>query len=135
MLVVDTNIVVALFINGKFTRHANALFKADAAWCTEPLALVEFCNVLCTYHRAKLASAEDAQRYLEAAQTFLMPHLHSVATQTALDFALRYRVTGYDAHFLAVAEAHGKQLITADGKLRAAAPMLTQSLDEALAPA
>ncbi len=135
MFVVDTNIVVALFLDGKFTARANALLKRDSVWCTEPLALIEFGNVMTSYVRARLAAPADAKRYLAAAETFLAPHLHAVQCSTALDLALRLRVTNYDAHFLAVADARGQRLITEDAKLRAAAPNLTQSLDAALASA
>jgi predicted nucleic acid-binding protein len=49
-----------------------------------------------------------------------------------LDTALRYRVTAYDARFLALARQLGRPLVTEDVNLRAAAPKLTQSLAEAL---
>jgi predicted nucleic acid-binding protein len=132
MIVVDTNIIASLFLEGRFTSSAKALLKHDPAWCTEPLALIEFGNALATYERADLASRADAKRYLSAAEAFLAPHLHAVARAAALDLAFIHRTTIYDAHFLAVADACGKRLITEDAKLRAAAPALTQSLDHAL---
>jgi len=59
--------------------------------------------------------------------------LFRVTHQAALNTALRYRVTTYDALFLALAEQLGRRLITEDAKLRAAKPALTRSLGEALA--
>ncbi len=50
-----------------------------------------------------------------------------------MELAMRYQVTAYDARFLALADQHGGRLVTEDAKLRAAAPALTQSLQEALA--
>jgi predicted nucleic acid-binding protein len=50
-----------------------------------------------------------------------------------LSVAVRYRVTAYDARFLALAQQLGTPLVTEDAKLRLAAPNLTQSLAEALA--
>jgi predicted nucleic acid-binding protein len=47
--------------------------------------------------------------------------------------AIRYRITAYDGRFLAVADQLGSRLVTEDTKLRAAAPALTQSLEEAIA--
>ena len=133
MLVVDTNIVVALFIDGKYTARAKALFKLDQVWCTEPLALIEFGNVLATYGRTGLLTLADAKHYLAAVEAFLGPHLHAISRSDALGLAFGRKVTHYDAHFLAVADARGKRLITEDAKLRTAAPALTQSLDNALA--
>ena len=63
---------------------------------------------------------------------FLQAHFFRVSHE-ALDTGLRYRVTAYDARFLAAAEQLGRRLVTEDARLRAAAPGLTQSLAEALA--
>ncbi len=133
MIVVDTNILVPLFINGPRARDAATLLKHDGEWCTEPYALIELVNVFTTYMRANLLATEAAHRHLDEAETLLTPHLHRVPGKAVLDYAMRYKVSGYDAHFLAVADALGKRLITEDAKLRAAAPALTQSLDAALA--
>ncbi|HMM56572.1 MAG TPA: type II toxin-antitoxin system VapC family toxin [Rudaea sp.] len=132
MIVVDTNIIAALFLDGRFTAPAKSLLKRDPDWCTEPLALIEFGNVLATYVRAGLASRANAKRYLSAAEAFLAPNLHAVTRSDALDTAISFRITIYDAHFLAVADARGQRLITEDTKLRAAAPRLTISLNDAL---
>ena len=132
MIVIDTNILVPLFINGPRARDAARLLKHDGEWCTEPYALVELVNVFATYMRANLLTAEAALRHLDEAETLLTPRLHSVPRKAVLDYAMRYKVSGYDAHFLAVADARGKRLITEAAKLRAAAPRLTHSLDDAL---
>lgn len=132
MIVVDTNVLVPLFINGPRTGDAARLLKLDREWCTEPYALVELVNVFTTYMRSKLLAVEAAHRHLDEAETLLTPHLHRVPRKTVLDYAMRYQVTAYDAHFLVVADAHGMRLITEDAKLRAAAPRLTQSLGDAL---
>ncbi|MHB8744679.1 MAG: type II toxin-antitoxin system VapC family toxin [Sulfuricaulis sp.] len=132
MIVVDTNILVPLFINGPRTGDAAKLLKLDREWCTEPYALVELINVFATYMRAKLLAVEAAHRHLDEAETLLTPHLHRIPNKTVLDCAMRYKISAYDAHFLAVADAKGQRLITEDAKLRAAAPRLTRSLDEAL---
>jgi predicted nucleic acid-binding protein len=133
MLVVDTNILVPLFIHGQRQQDVFALLEGDSAWCTEPFALIELVNVFATYVRSKLLAVEAARRHLEEAKSLLTPNFHRVPLQAVLDQAVRYKVNADDAHFLAVAEAKHRKLITEDLKLRAAAPKLTQSLDEALA--
>ncbi|MDE1886408.1 MAG: type II toxin-antitoxin system VapC family toxin [Xanthomonadaceae bacterium] len=132
MIVVDTNILVPLFIHGPRLRAAVALLERDSAWCTEPYALVELANVFSTYMRANMLALEAAHRHIAEAEALLMPHLYRVPRKTVLDVAMRYKISAYDAHFLAVADAKGQPLITEDVKLRAAAPRLTRSLDEAL---
>lgn len=132
MLVVDTNILAYLLIVGDRTKESQALFARDAEWKSEAFVLVEFSNILATYQRLGELSGKQAERLLNEAETILhglvdLPHI------AALRSAQRFRVSAYDARFLATAENLGARLVTEDTKLRAAAPALTQSLAEALA--
>ncbi|KAF5406629.1 MAG: PIN domain protein [Candidatus Udaeobacter sp.] len=132
MVAVDTNIVVALFIRGRFSDDALKLQRKDSVWRTEPFALVEFSNVFATYQRARYLSKAAALERLQLAEEFLSPNYLRVSNQSALELALQYRVSAYDARFLAVADQLRFRLITEDIQLRTAAPALTQSLKEAL---
>ena len=134
MLLVDTNIVAPLYVRGAGSTAAVALFARDSVWRTEPLALIELSNVLITYRRARYITAATARDCMARATAFLQPHLYRATHEAALDIALRYRVTAYDARFLALADQLGSRLVTEDARLRAAAPALTQSLADALAP-
>jgi predicted nucleic acid-binding protein len=131
MIVVDTNVIIPLFIRSAESAAAIALREKDDVWRTEAFALVEISNVLATYQRAKFLTASEAQRHLQSAERFLGPHLFSISNQDALAQAIRYGITAYDARFLTVAEALGVKLVTEDVRLRAAAPELTQSLAQA----
>ena len=135
MLLVDTNIIASLYVRSAGSQAVAKLFARDAVWRTEPLALIELSNVLIAYERARYITAATARDCLNRAAAFLQPHLFRVSHQAALDAALRYRTTAYDARFLALARQLGVRLVTEDAKLRAAAPALTQSLAEALATA
>ncbi len=132
MLVIDTNIIAPLYVRSVRTDAVTKLFAQDQIWRTEPLALIELSNVLITYKRARYITAATARDCLDRAVAFLQPNLFRVSHQAALDAALRYGTTAYDARFLALAYQLGQRLVTEDAKLRAAAPALTQSLAEAL---
>jgi predicted nucleic acid-binding protein len=132
MVVVDTNIVVALFIRGRFSDNALKLHDKDPVWRVEPFALVEFSNVLATYQRAGYLGKAAAVERLRFAEEFLRSNYVRVSNQSALELALQYGVSAYDARFLAVADQLGVKLITEDAELRAAVPALTQSLKEGL---
>lgn len=132
MVIVDTNIIAPLYVWSARTDTVGELFAQDAVWRTEPLALIELSNVLITYERSRYITAATARDCLNRAAAFLQPHFFRVSHQAALEAALDYRVTAYDARFLALAQQVGARLITEDAKLRAAAPALTQSLAEAL---
>ena len=133
MLVVDTNIIAALYIRGAYTDGVHQLRRRDDLWRTDPLAIIEFSNILATYQRARYLTAGEAQRCLAQADRLLRPHYVEVPHDAALALAIRHGVTAYDARFLAIAQRVGLRLVTEDSKLRAAAPALTQSLGDALA--
>ena len=135
MILVDTNIIASLYVRSARSDAVTELFARDAVWRTEPLALIELSNVLITYERARYITAATARDCLNRAAAFLQPQLFRVSHQAALDAALRYGTTAYDARFLALAQQLGQRLVTEDAKLRAAAPRLTQSLTQALATA
>ena len=133
MLLVDTNIIAPLYVRSARSPAVAELFAHDPVWRTEPLALIELSNVLINYKRARYITAATARDCLDRAAAFLQPHLFRVSHQAALEAALRYGTTAYDARFLALAQQLRMRLVTEDAKLRAAAPALTQSLAEAVA--
>jgi predicted nucleic acid-binding protein len=133
MVVIDTNIIAPLYVRSVRTEAVERLFARDAVWRTEPIALIELSNVLLSYERSHYITAAIGRDCLTRAAAFLQPHLFRVSHEAALDTALHYHVTAYDARFLAVASQLGSRLVTEDAKLRSAAPQLTQSLEEALA--
>jgi len=135
MVLIDTNILAYLLIQGEQTDAAQRLRRSDADWRSEAFIMVEFTNVLVGYTVAKRITPALAQNLLGKADTLLDGKLGRISHAQVLTTAARHRVTAYDAHFLALAERLGLRLITEDSKLRTAAPTLTQSLAEALAAA
>ena len=135
MILVDTNVIVPLYVRSARSEAVVELFARDSVWRTEPLALIELSNVLVSYERAGYITSARTRDCLGRAAAFLQPHFFRVTHEAALDTALRYRVTAYDGRFLTLALQLDRRLITEDVKLRAAAPKLTQSLAEALASA
>ena len=133
MFVVDTNIIAPLYLRAHDSDAVKQLHTRDQVWRTDPFALVEFSNVLASYERARYLTKAAAKACLAEAEDFLRPHYFAVTHDAALEMAIRYRITGYDGRFLALADQLGSRLVTEDAKLRAAAPALTQSLNEALA--
>ncbi|HEX5477225.1 MAG TPA: type II toxin-antitoxin system VapC family toxin [Burkholderiales bacterium] len=131
MVLVDTNVVAYLLVEGDRTAQAQALFARDPDWKSESFALVEFSNLLATYVRAGKLDADASGDLLSAAETILtglvnLPHAR------ALSVAIELGVSAYDARFLAAARSLGTKLVTEDAKLRRAAPALTRSLAQAL---
>ena len=131
MVVVDTNVLAYLLIEGDRTTEAQALFAKDSDWRSEAFVLVEFSNVLTTYRRmGALSGLQTGSLLAEAAKR--LRELLSVPNLQALRCAERFAVSAYDARFLAVANTLGVKLVTEDVKLRAAAPAMTRSIAQAI---
>lgn len=131
--VVDCNVVVHLLLDGECSREARMLLQRDADWRSESFVMVELTNVLATWMRARDLALAGAASVLGQAQSVLDTGMHTIGHADALALAAQYRVTAYDARYLAVARELGVPLVTEDAKLRKAAPLLTRSLAEALA--
>jgi len=132
MLVIDTNILAYLLIEGERTADAHALYSLDAEWKSEAFVLIEWSNILATYLRAGALTRGQAHALLiEAEQR--MRGLVTLPHMRALRLAEQFAVAAYDARFLGAAQTLGAKLVTEDARLRAAAPALTMSLSDALA--
>jgi predicted nucleic acid-binding protein len=133
MLLVDTNVVAYLLIEGKHTAAAQQLHRRDPDWRSEAFLLIEFTNVLASSIATNRMSLALARDLLAKAVGLFDDKLARIAHVSVLAIAARHRLSAYDARFLALANQLGRRLVTEDARLRAAAPALTQSLAEALA--
>ena len=127
VLLVDTNILVYLMIDGDLTRAAQKLYEHDSDWRSEGFAIVEFSNVLATYVRSKALTREQAMKLLENALV-VVPVLTNVTHSQALETATQFGISAYDARFIALAKQMRVKLVTEDTKLQAAVPSWTVSL-------
>ena len=133
MLLVDTNVVAYLLIEGDHTEAAQELRIRDSDWRSEAFLLVEFTNVLASSIARKRMTLSMAEDLLAKVFSLFDGKLGRIPHASVLAIAARHRVNANDARFLALADQLGSRLITQDARLRAAAPALTQSLAEALA--
>ena len=132
MVVVDTNVLAYLLIEGDRTRDAHALYARDSDWKSEGFLLVEFSNILATCLRAGALTRGQAHALLAEAEK-RVPGLVNLPHARALRVAEHFAVSAYDARFLGAAQTLRAKLVTEDARLQAAAPALTMSLADALA--
>lgn len=131
MVVIDTNVLAYLLIEGDRTADAQALFRRDSEWRSEGFVLIELSNILATYQRLGALTQGVAEATLATAER-IVTGLVNLPHGRALKLAAEFGVSAYDARFLGVAQNLGTRLVTEDAKLRAAAPKLTRSVEEAL---
>lgn len=134
MVLVDTNVIAALLIRQLPSQPAaRELYGLDSDWCTESHAPVEMANVLKRYVRVSESSLEQATGVMRHAEACIGDRLLRVEHVEALRVACACGVSAYDARFLVAAMKLDMPLVTEDAKLRAAAPDLTCSINEAIA--
>jgi predicted nucleic acid-binding protein len=130
VVLVDTNVLAYLMLEGDRTVAAQELYERDSDWRSEAFIMVEFSNVLSTYVRSKALSRDQALKVLAGAEE-LLPALDSVRHARALEAATQFGISAYDARFIALAMQLKVRLVTEDAKLRAAVPSWTVPLASA----
>jgi predicted nucleic acid-binding protein len=132
VVVVDTNVLAYLLIEGDRTKAAQDLYAKDPDWQSEAFVLVELTNILTTYTRTGALTREQVTKLLAEAEA-LFSSLLSVPHQEAYETAVEFSISAYDARFIALARHIKSKLITEDAKLRKAVPDWTVSLSDTLA--
>jgi predicted nucleic acid-binding protein len=132
VVLVDTNVLAYLMLEGDRTPAAQKLYEQDADWRSEVFIMVEFSNVLTTYVRTKALTRDQGLKLLVGAEEFL-PGLTNVVHARALEAAMQFGISAYDARFIALAMQMKVRLVTEDAKLRAAVPLWTASIADATA--
>jgi predicted nucleic acid-binding protein len=132
MIVIDTNVLAYLLIEGDRTAEAQALRLADPDWRSDPFLLVEFSNLLATQVKAQALSAAQAEALLETAAQQIAEWIEAPHAEV-LALAIDRQISAYDARFIACARRLGAPLVTEDSRLRAATPGLSVSIAEAVA--
>ena len=121
--VVDTNIVLKLYFEQDGSDKARALFAlldsdGDNLFYVPDLFYAECTNAFSNYVRLGTYTAMEARADLAQ---LLALRLHVVPTADlaaqALDIALKHRISGSDACYVALADLVKAPLITADEKL------------------
>lgn len=121
--VVDANVGVKLFLAEPLSDAAHTLFAhltsdPPARFWVPDLFYIECANTFWkAVHRWGLAP-EEARRFVEQLkQLALTPVSTMLLMASALDIALLYQITAYDAAYVALAHQLGLPLITADARL------------------
>ena len=104
MIVVDSNIVVPLFVRHDASESCRALLEKDPDWHLADWWQIECGNVLRNYHRAGLLKQAEAMRAMESAVGLFPPTAtHPVDPLLCLKLACDLGISAYDARFIALA--------------------------------
>ncbi len=130
MIVVDTNLLVYLYVPSARTAKAEAVFEQDPLWVSAYLWRSEFRNTLVGLVRQGNLSLETVQHMAQRAESFMAGREYTVVTDQVLRLAGESRCSAYDCEFVTVAQDLGVPLVTADRQLLRAFPATAVNLDE-----
>ena len=133
MIVVDTNILLLLFLPSELSSQAEALVELDPDWAVPILWRSEFRNALATQMRAQRLSLEQALAAMRQAQTWMREREFQVPSSTVLQLAEKGGCTAYDCEFIALALDLRVPCVTQDQALLRTFPEVAISLAEVLA--
>ena len=128
MIVVDTNLLVYLYVQGQRTAESETVLRRDPIWAAPLLWRSEFRNVLIGLVRKRALSVEAATAIVEEAERWLAGHEYSVVSRHVLGLAGQSGCSAYDCEFVALAQDLGIPMVTADRQLLRAFPTVAVSL-------
>ena len=130
MIVVDVNILAYHAIKGPFTADIAKLVAKDNEWFIPVQWRFEFTNVLTTMVRTGNLTYPDALGALAAARIAIVNGEREVTEGMALETALRFGISAYDAYYIALAQNLQVPCITADAPLIRKVPTVAVQLSE-----
>jgi predicted nucleic acid-binding protein len=114
MIVVDSNVIAYCWIHGEQTALAHRLRRLDPDWHAPVLWRSELRNILTGYRRDGSLTGEQVRRVMAAAEAGLAGREHHLPSDRVFAVTERYRLSAYDAEFVALADILGVPLVTED---------------------
>jgi len=133
VIVVDTNIIAYLYIDGEHTQMAEQLLSFSSTWASPILWKSEFRNVLVHYMRRGILTLEESLMIIQEADLLLDGHEYEVSAMQVMQLANSSRCSAYDCEFVALAQDLSVPLITTDKRILTEFPMTAKSINSYLA--
>lgn len=132
MIIVDTCIVFHLFNETFLTSIAQEALNKDPNWILPMLWREEYANVLAKLARKEHRDIDDVINHFNYTMEELKNCEVVIDTQKALKISIKYKISVYDAHFIALAIELGTILITEDKEIIKNCPNLAVNLHDFL---
>lgn len=122
MIVVDTNVIVYLFISSEYSEYARRLYEKDHEWAAPLLWRSEFRNVLSVMVKKERILLPQAFHIYYAALKTVEGREYHPDPIDVLALSAESGRSAYDCEFVALAKRLGTHLVTMDGQLLASFP-------------
>lgn len=130
MVVVDTNVIAALYLSSNYTEQAESLLLQDVDWIAPLLWRSELRNVLIKYVCADLLNLEQACKIQQQAENFIAANEYQVNSVEVLNLASTSKCSAYDCEFVALAQFLNLKLVTQDKQILAQFPQVAIALKD-----
>jgi predicted nucleic acid-binding protein len=129
MIVVDTNVIAYLLIDGERSEMARAVWARDSRWMLPTLWRSEFLNILITSVRARVLTWVDAERIWQVAISIFGESEVEPSGTAVLKTASERNLSAHDAQFVVAAADLGVPLVTYDRRILNACPDIAVAAD------
>lgn len=130
MIVVDTNVIAYLMIEGEKTEMAQRTFRQDSNWAMPSLWRHEFLNVLATFVRHRGIEIDEAIDIWQRSSRLFTPGERDLDMPHALRLATQYSISAYDAQYVALAVELSVPYVTEDQQVLKTFPDIALSMQE-----
>jgi len=129
VIVVDTNLLVYLYVRSEHSERADKAFLKDPDWVAPWLWRSEFLNVLTGCLRRGIVSFELAVEIVGEAELLMAGAEYSAGSLDILALASQSRCSAYDCEFVALARELNIPLVTTDQQVLSEFPGTAVGLD------
>jgi predicted nucleic acid-binding protein len=129
MIVVDTNVLLSLYLPTSVSALADAVLQRDPAWIAPSLWLSEMRNAITTLVRARRVDIDHGLAAVEAAEMLMAERSYAVPSNDVLRLAEKSGCSAYDCEFVALAEALETRLVTVDKRLALKFPKIATPIE------
>jgi predicted nucleic acid-binding protein len=129
MIVVDTNLIAYLLLEGERTAQAEKVLLADGEWAAPSLWRSEFRNVLAVYLHREAISLDVALKIAEEAEFLMEGKEYEISSSEVLNLVTESHCSAYDCEFIALAQSFRVPLVTSDKRILSEFPKTAVSLE------
>lgn len=117
MIIAGTCLIFHLFNETLLTANAQKILDKDRYWILPPLWREEYANVLSKLARKERRAIGDVINHFNYTLDEMKNYEISVDTKRALQISIEYKISVYDAHFVALAIDFNTVLVTEDKEI------------------
>ena len=130
MIVADSNLIASCVLESSATESARKLREIEGEWYVPRLWRYEVANILATMIKVRGLSVETATSVFAALSESLRPYEREPMAEDVFALVENYGISGYDAQFVALAQALNCDLYTQDKELLEKFPKLAKPFYE-----